>query len=92
MPTLAPIDDVWRFPWWLALLLGSVPASIVLGALILGLYFKVGWRRSYNELAWRVRVWFIRPASTKPGGRAGRVLADRSPPSPDAGGIRRRGE
>jgi hypothetical protein len=60
VPTLSSAYDHWTFPWWLALLLGSVPASIAIGALVLGLYFRVGWRRSYNELGWRIRLWFIR--------------------------------
>ncbi len=65
-PTVSTATDHWVFPYWaLGLLLSILATPLLLGAL-LGLYFRVGWRRSYSELAWRVRLWFVR---RRPGGR-----------------------
>jgi len=59
-PTVSASSDHWVFPFWaLGLLITILVTPILLGGL-LALYFRVGWRQSYSELAWRVRLWFVR--------------------------------
>jgi hypothetical protein len=65
-PTVSTSTDHWVFPFWaLGLLLSILAAPILLGA-ILAIYFRVGWRRSYSELGWRVRLWFVRRVRNPP--------------------------
>ena len=59
-PTVSPPSDHWMFPFWALWLLLSILATPLLLGALLGLYFRVGWRQSYSELAWRVRLWFVR--------------------------------
>jgi hypothetical protein len=59
-PTVSTPTDHWVFPFWALWLLLSILATPVLLGALLGLYFRVGWRRSYIELGWRVRMWFVR--------------------------------
>lgn len=60
MPSISSPFDHWTFPWWLAIFLGGFAASIGITLVVLGLYFRVAWYRSYSELGWRIRLWFFR--------------------------------
>jgi hypothetical protein len=60
VPSIGREDHVWVFPVWLAWLLLSIPASFGFMGGIFALYFRVGWRRSYSEVGWRVRLWLFK--------------------------------
>ena len=65
-PTFSVPREHWVFPFWALWLLLSILATPLLLGALLGLYFRVGWRRSYSELAWRIRLWFVRrPPGTR---------------------------
>jgi hypothetical protein len=59
-PVVSSYGEHWVFPVWLLWFLLSLPVAAALLGFLLGMYFRVGWRRSYSELGWRVRLWLMR--------------------------------